>query len=706
MQSGKLSGQTGVLVGAPQVHDGVPGGAVHHAGLGQAQAALELGDGLHHLLVVHAGLGHKVPLAVPLGDVVHIGLQLAHRFAGAAQQQHKAGIFALRGGSLDGGAARRQAEVDDHHRVPHRLIHHAGHRQAEGALEALHAGLGLGIVEASEIGALHRLVEKSDELQQKLQINHPAALAAQAEHLTRPAVQLEGQRRAVGGAQALVLGVDAVPGGGANHAVHRQTEQLLIRPDRLRGGGAEDAVEGDGRDGVVVGGQQVQIILHLAHRLAGVALPQRAAGIGAGPLVGGHQIVGDVGVDLIQLVPGQLAHHAVHRKAEELLEGAHGVFGAAAEDAVHRDGRDGGIVGGGHPQIKLHQTHALPAVSAAQGRSGIASRTTGIEIFFDRIILIVERVPGIAPHDAVHRQAVSLLEGAHSRRGGGTKDAIHIHAGDAAVELGQFAEPELDLLHRSAGAAFPQRGAGVHAVHRLAGVGLALAGQLGHVLHCHIAVADLGPGVAPHHAVHRQAELLLEFLHNVGGVLAVHAVHRHGVEGGVVARDAVQLALDGAHRGAGAADAQRRAGIAFGDRLDAVGAHDLDVVAIVVLQDLQCVHAVLCQRDGAPLLHAVAGDALAVAVLGVVGVDGAGAAHIGVEDVVGDAAHHVKDLAAVHIILVVAGGVGDVEVISLARVPLGIHAVQRQADLRVDVGAQCLFRPGETDEARKVSAPS
>ena len=66
---------------------------------------------------------------------------------------------------------------------------------------------------------------------------------------------------------------------------------------------------------------------------------------------------------------------------------------------------------------------------------------------------------------------------------------------------------------------------------------------------------------------------------------------------------------------------------------------------------------------------------------------------IGVENVIGDAHHHIEHGAAVDVILVVAGGVGDVEGVALAGVPLGVDAVECQRDLTVDVGPQGLLRP-------------
>ena len=45
------------------------------------------------------------------------------------------------------------------------------------------------------------------------------------------------------------------------------------------------------------------------------------------------------------------------------------------------------------------------------------------------------------------------------------------------------------------------------------------------------------------------------------------------------------------------------------------------------------------------------------------------------------------------VILVIAGGVGDVEGVALAGIPLGVDAVERQRDLTVDIGPQGLLRP-------------
>ena len=102
---------------------------------------------------------------------------------------------------------------------------------------------------------------------------------------------------------------------------------------------------------------------------------------------------------------------------------------------------------------------------------------------------------------------------------------------------------------------------------------------------------------------------------------------------------------------------------------------------------------VVGQRHRAPLLKPWAGDRFTVAVFGIIGVHRTAFAQIGVEDVVRNAHHHLEHRAPVDVVLVVAGGVGDVEGVALAGVPLGVDAVECQRDLTVDVGPQGLLRP-------------
>ena len=140
---------------------------------------------------------------------------------------------------------------------------------------------------------------------------------------------------------------------------------------------------------------------------------------------------------------------------------------------------------------------------------------------------------------------------------------------------------------------------------------------------------------------------------------------------------------------------QRASGVALGDGLDVVGADDLDVVPVVVFEDAEGVAALIGQRDGAPLLHAGAGHAFAIAILGIIGFGVPHAAHIGVEQLGSQALHHGKHRAPPHIRLIHPRRVGNVKAVAPAGVPFGPDAVQRQTDLRDNVGAQGLFRPGK-----------
>ena len=134
-------------------------------------------------------------------------------------------------------------------------------------------------------------------------------------------------------------------------------------------------------------------------------------------------------------------------------------------------------------------------------------------------------------------------------------------------------------------------------------------------------------------------------------------------------------------------------GIASGDGLDVAGADDLDIAAVIVLEDAQGIAALICQRDRAPLLEPRAGDGLSVTVFGVVGIHGAGLADVGVEDIIRQLYHHIEHSAAMDVILIVAGGIGDIEGVALTGIPLGVNTVERQRDLAVDVGPQGLLRP-------------
>ena len=146
-------------------------------------------------------------------------------------------------------------------------------------------------------------------------------------------------------------------------------------------------------------------------------------------------------------------------------------------------------------------------------------------------------------------------------------------------------------------------------------------------------------------------------------------------------------------RGAGAAAAQGAAGVALRNGRNVVGGDQLHPAAIVIPQNFQGAFALLGAVHSAPLLHAGAGHAFAIAILGIIGFGVPRAAHIGVEQLGSQALHHGKHRAPPHIRLVHPRRVGNVKAVAPAGVPFGPDAVQRQADLRQNVGPQRLLRP-------------
>ena len=432
--------------------------------------------------------------------------------------------------------------------------------------------------------------------------------------------------------------------------------------------------------------------MQFPHRCAGGAGAQHAR-VFAGAQGGGKQPVGNIVVHLVQLLPCGAPHHPVCRQPEVALEPPHRRCRARAEFSVHGHAFKACVYRAGDLQPELHQPHILPGRPLPQRRAGVG--VGGAVVGLDAQKLVVQLLPSGLPHYAVYGKAVFALESTHRIGGGSAVYAVYLYGGDGAVVLRQRVQPELYLLHRAAGSTGAQHRAVPCAVGQGAGGSLALAGQLGEVLYRYIDVADLVPCLPPHHAVGGQVELLLERPHRGGHPTAEYAVHRQLAKERIVLGNAVQLPLQGENRRAAAALPQRRAGVALRDRADIFGAHDLDA-AVVVAQDLQGAASVVGQCHRAPLLEPQAGDRLTVAVLGIIGVHRTAFAQVGVEDIVRDAHHHLEHSAPMDVVLVVAGGVGDVEGIALAGVPLGVDTVQRQRDLAVDVCPQCLLRPRGT----------
>ena len=111
----------------------------------------------------------------------------------------------------------------------------------------------------------------------------------------------------------------------------------------------------------------------------------------------------------------------------------------------------------GDLEPELHQPDILPAAALPQGRARVSVGPAIVGL--DAAELIVEFCPGGAAHYAVHRQAVSSLEGPDRTGGAAAIHAIHCHGGDAALVLSQSVQPELQLLHSAAGRADAQDGA-------------------------------------------------------------------------------------------------------------------------------------------------------------------------------------------------------------------------------------------------------
>ena len=251
----------------------------------------------------------------------------------------------------------------------------------------------------------------------------------------------------------------------------------------------------------------------------------------------------------------------------------------------------------------------------------------------------------------------------------------------------------MHLLHRHTGASLTQHGPAPGAAAHAAVARLALAGQFGQLFHAGVDQADLIPGGAAHHAVHRQAKLPLKTLYGLLHGCTEHTIHRQCAKAGVILGNAIQLPLQNGHIGAAVPHPQAAAGIALLHGGNILRAADSNIRAVVMAQDLQRVVSAVGQLHRAPLLHAGAAHAFSVAIFGVIGLGVAALLHIGVENFACQALHHLEYRAFVYKILVIACGIGDVKIIAAAAVPLGVNAVQRQTDLCVYVGPQRIFGP-------------
>ena len=231
--------------------------------------------------------------------------------------------------------------------------------------------------------------------------------------------------------------------------------------------------------------------------------------------------------------------------------------------------------------------------------------------------------------------------------------------------------------------------------------GQPLACQLRELLHAVVDLLDLVPRRLADDTVGIETENLLE---RPDGVLRLRAEHtvkpRDRGDGGVVAPDAVELALDRAHVLADAPAPQRPPRVRRNVSADGRVRHKADVAAVVVLQDLIGRHALLREVNAPPLGEPAALCAHPVAELGEERLNASLTDDVVVEDVVDDLADVLEDAPVGDEGLVELCRAGDVVVIAPRAVILRIDPVECKGDLREDVRADGTLRPGGVDLAR------
>ena len=113
-----------------------------------------------------------------------------------------------------------------------------------------------------------------------------------------------------------------------------------------------------------------------------------------------------------------------------------------------------------------------------------------------------------------------------------------------------------------------------------------------------------------------------------------------------------------------------------------------------MLQDFHGIVSLLRQVFAAPLGQAITGGGGAVAETGGQGLCKPWTAEITGKECIHQGADAFKDIAPFDEFLIVGSGRGDVEIVPLAGVELGIYPVQGKGNLRQDVGPQRGDMPG------------
>ena len=205
---------------------------------------------------------------------------------------------------------------------------------------------------------------------------------------------------------------------------------------------------------------------------------------------------------------------------------------------------------------------------------------------------------------------------------------------------------------------------------------------------------DLIPCRLAHNAVVHQIENALKFAHGIFRLYVIYTGNlRDDRNGRIVFADTVELTLQCAHIFTHLAALQRYAGIRGRVASYRRIKDQIDVVAVIILQDLIRHQTLFGKVYAAPLGQAVALHLHAVAKMRRQRLNLSLADDVVIENIIHDAADVVKHIAALHIGLIVLRGIGHIKIISAAAIVFCKDAVERKGDLGENIGADGTFRP-------------
>lgn len=166
-----------------------------------------------------------------------------------------------------------------------------------------------------------------------------------------------------------------------------------------------------------------------------------------------------------------------------------------------------------------------------------------------------------------------------------------------------------------------------------------------------------------------QVEDALESPDRIGGGRPVDAVRGDGGDGRVIPGDAVQLVLELPHLFAGGAYIQIVPGPGRGNSRYDSRRIDVHIVPVIITNDINGGISFFPQVHRAPLAQARAGDPPPIAVRSEDRLPHPGAGQVIGENRVHKIVDILKDISPVHPLLVICGGRGDGEIVSLVPIP-------------------------------------